>query len=78
MAKQKKYRPYIIRARPVDQGGGAGNMYYASDATVTPSRRRAAKFVARGDADDFAKQHGIDLGGASYIDQEEFSDSEVE
>ena len=76
--KTRKSR-WVIFARPQQHAAGSENLFIAWDGDKTESRRLAAKFYTWDDARKFATEKGIEIDGAMrYIDQVDFSDSELE
>jgi hypothetical protein len=71
MKRSKKNKYYVIFALP-EQHGRPGTVYYSVDATITDIKSRAAKFLTFKDAEDFAKEHNIELTSATYLGLETF------
>ena len=74
--RSKKQTYYVIFAGP-QQHAGPGTRYIADDGSVTDLKSQAEKFVTSGDAEDFAKAHGIELNAIRYIGREDFRAHEV-
>lgn len=48
------------------------NSYFDKDGNVTQMKDKAMNFVTFGDAQEWAKEHEIELGGSSYIQEKEY------
>lgn len=71
MPKKKKGKHYVIYVKPERHGNGP-NSYFDENGKVTKMKNEAMNFVPFGDAQDWAKEHDIELGGPCYIQEEEY------
>lgn len=72
MIRHKKNEQYFVIFALPEQHGRSGTVYYADDATITDIKSKAAKFLTFNDAEDFAKEHNVELSPTKYIGREDF------
>lgn len=68
---KKKGKHYVIYAKP-ERYGDVANSFFDKDGRVTQKKEEAMSFVTFGDAQDWANEHEIELGGPRYIQEEEY------
>lgn len=65
MKRKKEYPYYVIAKSPLDHSGyGGRGLYYGDQGQIVENKSAAAIFSTYGEAEEFANQHGIQLGDA--------------
>ncbi len=75
MPQKTKQRPFVIFSGSKQQTE-AGMRYIANDGSSTISKSKAARFLTFWDAKEFAEINHIALNAHTYVDREEFTESE--
>lgn len=68
---------FVIFAGP-QQLESPGTHYIADDGTITDKKHRAAKFDSFAEAEEFAREKNVRLTEITYIEQEYFTDFEID
>jgi hypothetical protein len=77
MVRKNDRTRWVIFVGP-QQPGGLGNRYIAQDGSITDIKSRAARFHAYVEVKEFADEQRVELTPRTYIDQEAFTESELQ